>query len=57
MCGGGGGVVPFGGGVQFQIYFYFLPFLQEFSLKSCKFLFSCYVFFSPALLNFEQCFL
>ena len=47
-----------GGGEGVTVLHIFICFrLQEFSLKSCKFSLSCYVFFSPALLNFEQCFL
>ena len=40
-------------GITVSHIFYFLLFLQEFSLKSCKFSLSCYVSFSPALLDLD----
>ena len=44
MCGGGGVL-------QFYIFFYFLLFLQEFSLKYLQIFTSLLCFFSPTLLN------
>ena len=43
-----------GGGLQFNIPFDFLLFMQEFSFTPYQISLPCYIF-SPALLNFGQC--
>ena len=45
MCGGGGG------GEGYSFTYFFLLFLQEFSLKYLQIFTSLLCFFSPALLN------
>ena len=45
-------------GVQFHIFFFiFFSFCRNLPLNHVNFHFPAMFFFSPALLNFEQCFL
>ena len=51
MCGGGEG------GYSFTFFFIFFSFCRNLALNHVNFHFPAMFFFSPALLNFEQCFL